>query len=180
MKFSKPLYGLITILGIIFLALLFSTILQDITHGTMMTNGLRVKKAEFHTVSGNNSVISLSIENIGDSSFVLRVARVNRVDYEISGSNVTIAGGASCIVEIILTSGNYWVVGDNYEIKLYDSNNFDRSLLASYQATATPFTKPTPSPKPEPFPTTLAITSIVATSVIITGILVYFKKYKKT
>ena len=43
----------------------------------------------------------------------------------------------------------------------------------------TPTTTPTPSPSPEPFPTTLAVVSIAIIAVIATGILVYFKKYKK-
>ena len=147
-KYRKRFIALYVLLIpiIIFFNVLFASIFIVVENPTWPSwdRGIQVTNATFRTVSGNNSVISLSIENIGDSSFVLREARVNRVDYEISESNVTIAEGTSCIVEIILTSGNYWVVGDNYEIKLYDSINFDRSLIASYQATATstPYQEP--------------------------------------
>ena len=179
MKHSKLLYGFLTILGIVFLVLLFSTIFQGITHGTMTTNGLTVTKAEFRTVSGNNSVITISIENNGDFSFVFRVAKVNDDYFELTGTNVTVEKGASCTVEIILTSGNYWVAGNDYKMGLYDSNDIDRHILASYQATATPTIESTPSPESEPFPITLAVVSIAIVALIGLGILAYFKKNKK-
>ena len=145
----------------------------------MNTNGLTVTNATFSTVSGNNSVITLSIENNCDASFVLRVAKVNGDYYEITGTNVTIAERASGTVEITLTAGNYWITGKDYKMDIYDSNNIDRKHLVGYQATATATIEPTPSPKPEPFPTTLALASVVTITVIATGILVYFKKYRK-
>ena len=183
MKQSKLLYGFVTVLGIVFLAALFSMILQSNAEGTMVTNGLTVTNAEFSTVAGNNSVITLSIENNGDSSVVFCAPKVNGEYYVIAGTNVTIAEGASGTVVILLTSGNYWIVGNDYKMDVYDSYdssyNTSRKLLVSYQATATPTIEPTPLPESEPFPTALAVASIATISVIGIGILVYFKKYKK-
>jgi len=147
-KYRKRFIALYVLLIpiIIFLTVSLASVFIVVSNPTWPSwdRGMQVTNATFNTVSGNNSVISLSIENNRDSLVVFQEARVNRVDYEIFGSNVTIAKGASGTIEILLTSGNYWVVGDNYEIKLYDSINFDRSLIASYQATATstPYQEP--------------------------------------
>ena len=176
MKNSTLLYVFISVLGIVFLAFLFSTILQSNISGTMSTYGVSVTKVTFNTDSGNNSVITLSIINTDTSSFEISTVKVNGESCAIAEGNVTFETGASGSVVILLTSDNYWVTGDIYKMDLYDSS---RKLVGSYQAIAAPAIEPTPTPNPEPeFPTTIVVASI-ALILVGFGVLVYFKKYKK-
>ena len=175
MKHSNQLYGVITVLGILFQAYLLSIIPQNNIAGAMTTYGVTITKATFNTVSGNNSVINLSIINTDSSSFVISTVKVNGESCAIAEGNVTFETGASGSVVILLTSDNYWVTGDICKMDLYDSS---RKLVGSYQAIAAPTIEPTPTPNPEPFPTTLILASI-AIVVVALGILVCFKKYRK-
>ena len=137
-KIFIALYVLLIPITTFFTVLFASTFIVVFNPTYLPWNGeIQVANATFSTVSGNNSVITLSIENNRDSLVVFRVAKVNDDYYEIAGTNVTIAKGACGTVEILLTSGNYWVVGNDYKMDIYDSNNRDRHMLFSYQATAT-------------------------------------------
>ena len=147
-KYRKRFIALYVLLIpiIIFFTVSLASVFIVVSNPTYLPwdRGIQVTNATFSTVSGNNSVITLSIENNRDSLVVFRVAKVNDEYYEIAGTNVSIAEGACGTVEILLTSGNYWVAGNDYKMDIYDSNNIDRLMLVSYQATAksTPYQEP--------------------------------------
>ena len=83
--------------------------------------------------------------------------------------------------------GNYWSnyngtdddgngIGDTQYV--IDENNQDNyPLITEYIIPE--FPSPTSTPEPDPFPTTLVVASIATIAVIVIGILVYFKKFRK-